>query len=170
MVASSWATSAATRRSMLGNRSRDTAPELALRSALHARGFRYRVDARPIAEFRRRADIVFTRLRVAVFVDGCFWHGCPLHYRVPTLNADYWRPKIQRNRVRDLETTECLSAAGWTVLRFWTHEPTAQMLAETMRAVNQQRARLGLAAIPAAAAALRSVPTNGMSGGATNLE
>jgi len=119
----SWATNAATRRSMLGNRGRDTQPELLVRRALHAQGFRFRVDHRPDPSLRTRADIVFTKRRVAVYVDGCFWHGCPAHATQPKANADYWIPKLARNVERDLETTRALEERGWVVLRFWSHEP-----------------------------------------------
>ncbi len=106
---------------MLGNKRRDTQVELTVRRLLHARGLRYRVDFAPVNR-RRRADVVFTRQKVAVFIDGCFWHGCPVHYIQPKTNAQYWWPKIERNIARDLETTRQLSDAGWTVLRFWEHE------------------------------------------------
>lgn len=109
---------------MQANRRRDTGPERALRSALHARGMRFRVDlplrARPGRAIR--PDVVFTRPRVAIFVDGCFWHGCPLHGTQPKSNVEWWRAKIQRNRQRDLEQTEALVGAGWAVLRVWEHE------------------------------------------------
>ena len=118
----SWATSEATRRTMRANRRRDTAPELALRRALHALGYRYRVDYPPLANVRRRADIVFTRQRVAVFVDGCFWHCCPEHGTLPKSNADYWTPKLARNIERDRETDTALAEAGWRVMRVWEHE------------------------------------------------
>jgi DNA mismatch endonuclease (patch repair protein) len=118
----SWASSAAVRRSMQGNRSRDTNPELALRRLLHARGLRYRVDTRPVQGLRRKADIVFTRQRVCVFVDGCFWHSCPDHATTPSTNRDYWVDKIERNVVRDRETDARLAEEGWTVLRFWEHD------------------------------------------------
>lgn len=118
----SWASNEGTRRSMLGNVRRDTAPELAVRRELHRRGLRYRVDyPLPMAP-RRRADIAFTRLKVAVFIDGCFWHSCPDHATSPTRNSDYWRPKLDRNKARDVETSRLLSDAGWVVLRFWEHE------------------------------------------------
>jgi DNA mismatch endonuclease (patch repair protein) len=111
---------------MQANRSRDTTPELAVRRLLHARGLRYRVDYRPVGGVRRRADIVFTRQRVAVFIDGCFWHGCPEHgSRTFKTNADYWVPKIARNMARDLDTATQLKAAGWQVLRFWEHDDPA---------------------------------------------
>ena len=107
---------------MVANRSKDTAPELAVRSILHARGLRYRTNFRPEPSLRRTADVVFTKRRIAVFIDGCFWHGCPAHFAKPRSNVDYWEPKIDRNRQRDVETTELLRAAGWHVLRFWEHE------------------------------------------------
>jgi len=111
---------------MVANRSKNTAPELAVRSILHARGLRYRIHIRPLPELRRSADIVFTRRKVAVFIDGCFWHGCPKHFVMPRANIDYWAPKFERNQRRDREVDERLRAAGWTVLRFWEHQtPTA---------------------------------------------
>jgi DNA mismatch endonuclease (patch repair protein) len=109
---------------MIGNRSRDTGPELALRSALHALGLRFRVDARPVAAIPRRADVVLRGDRIAVFLDGCFWHGCPDHFRPPATNADYWSAKIAGNRARDASTGALLEAAGWVVVRVWEHEPT----------------------------------------------
>jgi DNA mismatch endonuclease (patch repair protein) len=114
---------------MLGNKARDTKPELAVRRLLHARGHRYRVDYRPIKAVRSRADIAFTRRRIAVFIDGCFWHVCPIHATQPKANADYWGPKLARNVERDVETTVTLEAAGWTVLRYWEHEPPADVAA-----------------------------------------
>ena len=94
----------------------DTKPELLLRRLLWAKGARYRLEQRVQ---KARPDLLFRRARVAVFVDGCFWHGCPTHYRPPTGNAPYWRAKIERNRVRDERNTRDLEAAGYTVLRFW---------------------------------------------------
>ena len=111
---------------MRGNRNRDTRPELAVRSAVHALGLRYRVAARPIAGVRRSADLVFRRRRVAVFVDGCYWHGCPDHFVLPRTNVDYWAAKIERNRERDAETDALLAEAGWTVVRVWEHEDPRQ--------------------------------------------
>ncbi len=93
-----------------------------LRRLLHAAGLRYRVDFPPIKGLRRRADIVFTRQKLAVFVDGCFWHSCPDHATQPTSNADWWRDKLERNRDRDRETDRLLSEEGWRVLRIWEHE------------------------------------------------
>jgi DNA mismatch endonuclease (patch repair protein) len=122
----SWATSDATRRVMRANKRRDTEPELAVRRSLHARGFRYQVDLRVVKETRSRADIAFTRQRIAVFIDGCFWHGCPQHVFVPKVNADYWVPKLARNVARDPEVTRLLRDLGRTVLRFWEHEPAEE--------------------------------------------
>jgi len=107
---------------MQGNRKRDTRPELALRSELHRRGLRYRVDASPLPGLRCRADVVFTRLQVAVFIDGCFWHGCPEHGTKPNTNASYWQAKIGRNVERDRRNDARLSKEGWTVIRVWEHE------------------------------------------------
>jgi DNA mismatch endonuclease (patch repair protein) len=107
---------------MQSARQRDTKPELELRSALHRRGLRYFVNRAPLPTIRRRADIVFPRLRVAVYVDGCFWHGCPLHGTWPKANADWWREKIERNRERDRDTNARLDTAGWHVIRIWEHE------------------------------------------------
>jgi DNA mismatch endonuclease, patch repair protein len=106
---------------MQGQRRRDTAPELALRSLLHRQGLRFRVDD-PLPGLRRRADLVFARARVAVFVDGCFWHGCPDHASWPRANARWWKQKIDMNRVRDGDTDHRLRQAGWIPVRVWEHE------------------------------------------------
>lgn len=117
-------------------RSRDTAPELAVRRLLHAQGLRYRVDLRPEPTLRRRADIVFTKQRIAIFIDGCFWHGCPEHGRVAFAhNQAYWPDKIQGNIERDRDTTMRLTEAGWLVLRFWEHqdaEAVTQQISKTV--------------------------------------
>lgn len=123
--AESWASTPGSRASMQSNRGRDTTPELAVRRRLHAMGLRYRVSVRPVPNLRRTADIVFTRARIAVFIDGCFWHGCPAHYQVPVRNGDFWLAKRTRNRERDAETDAALTAAGWTPLRFWEHQVRA---------------------------------------------
>ncbi len=107
---------------MSRQRRRDTAPELLLRRELHRRGLRFRVDHPLPGMPRRRADVTFTRARIAVFVDGCFWHGCPEHATRPTANADWWAAKLARNVARDRETDAHLRDAGWQVLRFWEHE------------------------------------------------
>lgn len=102
--------------------SRDTVPELLLRKELHRRGLRYRVDA-PIPNLtRRRADVLFSRQKVAIFVDGCFWHGCPKHCRAPKSNLEWWKRKIYANLARDQDTNRQLESQGWTVLRFWEHD------------------------------------------------
>ena len=131
----------AVRRVMQGNRGRDTKPEIAVRRLLHRAGYRYRVDVRPVQELARRADIVFTRQRLAVFIDGCFWHGCPAHYRPAKVNAERWQDKIDGNRRRDRETTERLIEEGWIVLRLWEHEPPAEGLARIVAALNEANGR-----------------------------
>lgn len=135
----SWASSAANRRSMLGNRSRDTSPELALRSLVHRAGLRYRVAAKPIKGMRRTADLLFRPVRVAVFVDGCFWHGCPEHFVPPKTNPEYWREKIGRNVARDRDTDARLAAQDWLVLRFWEHEDPAACADLVKQAVDGRR-------------------------------
>lgn len=118
----SWASSPAVRNSMLGNKSKDTKPELVIRRHLHAAGLRYRVHARPIKNWNRRADIVFPKAKIAVFVNGCFWHGCLEHYTAPKTNSEYWAPKIRRNVERDTETFLRLKSEGWLVIPIWEHE------------------------------------------------
>ncbi|MBD3147552.1 very short patch repair endonuclease [Microbispora camponoti] len=125
MQTESWASSEAVRKSMRSNKGRDTRPELALRRAVHALGLRYRVAIRPVKSVRRTADIVFTKAKVAVFLDGCFWHGCPLHHTVAVTNAGFWAEKVRRTRERDAETDQLLKEAGWRVLRVWEHEDPA---------------------------------------------
>lgn len=118
----SWASSEGARNTMRANRRRDTGPELAVRRLLHSRGWRYRVDFRLAPPSRVRADIVFTRAGVAIFIDGCFWHRCPVHGTDPKANAEYWGPKLDRNVARDRQADADLAALGWVVLRFWEHE------------------------------------------------
>lgn len=101
---------------------RDTKPEMALRRELHRIGLRYRVNRPVLPGVRRRADVVFTPARVAVFVDGCFWHGCPSHGTRPKANADWWAAKLAGNVARDRDTDARLDAAGWRVVRVWEHE------------------------------------------------
>lgn len=122
-------------------RRRDTTPELALRKELHHRGLRYRVQYPVPTASRRTIDIAFTRLRLAVFLDGCFWHGCPDHGTRPTTNSEWWRWKLDRNRARDVDTTALLEEAGWTVLRIWEHVPTPEAAARVARAVTRIRGR-----------------------------
>jgi DNA mismatch endonuclease (patch repair protein) len=108
---------------MSTQRREGTAPEVALRRALHALGLRYRVHRAPVPSLRRKADVVFGPSRVAVFVDGCFWHGCPQHgRRHHDVNSWYWPDKIARNRRRDADTDQALASAGWLAVRVWEHE------------------------------------------------
>lgn len=107
---------------MQAARPRDTAPEKALRSSLHNRGLRFRVDQKTIKELNRKADIVFRSAKVAVFVDGCFWHGCPIHGTQAKANAEFWKNKIEQNQARDLDTNKRLEKLGWRVVRVWEHE------------------------------------------------
>ena len=111
---------------MRGNRSRDTKPELALRSAVHATGLRYRVGAHPLPDLRRTADLVFRPARVAVFLDGCFWHGCPVHHTKASANANYWAQKVEQNLQRDRDTDMRLAEAGWLPVRVWEHEDPSE--------------------------------------------
>lgn len=124
---------------MLANRSRDTSPEKLLRSALHAMGLRFRVCARPTAGLNRTADIVFRPARIAVFVDGCFWHGCATHYTAPRANADYWQEKVRRNQERDHQTDEQLAATGWQVIRVWEHDDVADAARRIAAVVAERR-------------------------------
>ncbi|WP_285444456.1 very short patch repair endonuclease [Streptomyces sp. ISL-44] len=149
----SWATSPAVRSVMQGNRGKDTKPEVRLRSLLHAEGLRYRVGIRPLPNLRRTADIVFPKARVAVFVDGCFWHGCPEHHRPATKNSEFWREKIEGNRRRDAETDGLLRDAGWQVIRVWEHED----LAEAANRIHSMLPARGRAAI--GGAGLQPEPT-----------
>ena len=116
------ASSEAALKRMQAAKPRDTAAELAIRLLLHRKGLRYRVDSKPLKDVNRRADIVFRSAKVAIFVDGCFWHGCPVHGTQAKANAEFWRMKIERNQQRDAETTTQLEKAGWKVIRIWEHE------------------------------------------------
>ncbi|MFF0004219.1 very short patch repair endonuclease [Streptomyces tibetensis] len=136
----SWASSAAKRRNMQAIRSRDTKPELLVRRLVHASGLRYRVAARPLPNLRRTADMVFRSAKVAVFIDGCYWHGCPEHYTSPATNPGYWSEKVARNVTRDLDTNSKLEQAGWLVLRFWEHTPAEESAAKIIQLVRDRRA------------------------------
>lgn len=115
---------------MRGNRRADTGPERQVRSLLHASGYRYRTNYRlDVPGARVRPDIVFTRRRLAVFIDGCFWHRCPEHGTSPRANTHYWTPKLERNVARDQRVDQALRAAGWTVLRIWEHVGPAEAAA-----------------------------------------
>lgn len=124
-------------------RRRDTKPELELRRELWRRGLRYRVDRAPIKGLsRRRADLVFRRARVAVFVDGCFWHGCSEHGTLPKANAAWWRAKIEANRARDADTDRVLAESGWRSLRVWEHEDPQRAASRVERAVRRDDERV----------------------------
>jgi DNA mismatch endonuclease, patch repair protein len=107
---------------MQANRPRDTAPEVRLRRALHARGLRFRKHYRPVVSARCEVDVAFTRIQVAVLIDGCFWHRCPVHATDPKANGSWWETKLSANVARDRRNDTALREAGWTVLRFWEHE------------------------------------------------
>lgn len=122
------ASSSAVSRKMSQAARRDTAPELALRRALHARGLRYRVCYPVPGQRRRTIDIAFTRARVAVFVDGCFWHACPVHGTSPSANNQWWATKLAANSARDRDTTATLEEMGWRVVRVWEHTPVDEAM------------------------------------------
>lgn len=120
---------------MTRQRRRDTGPEIALRSELWRRGFRFRVDV-PVLGRRKRVDVVFTRQRVAVFIDGCFWHQCPIHGSVPKSNRDWWLAKLAANVRRDRAADDELVNAGWTVVRVWEHEDVDRAADRVVRALH----------------------------------
>lgn len=131
-----------TSRRMAKVRQKGTDAEVALRQEMHRIGLRYRADYEVLKKPRRVADVVFPGRKIAVFVDGCFWHGCPEHASWPKRNAEFWREKIEANRLRDADTNERLRSLGWTVLRFWSHEsPTeaARAVARVIATVDAQR-------------------------------
>jgi len=119
---------------------RDTLPELAIRSELHRRGLRFRVDRPPVPGVRSRADVVFGPARVAVYIDGCFWHSCPEHGTRPKANAEWWEQKLRRNRERDAETDRILREHGWEVVRIWEHEDPSEA-AERLEDILRMRQR-----------------------------
>lgn len=125
---------------MLGNRS-ESAVERALRSELHRRGLRFRKHVSPLAGIRCKTDVTFPRQRVAVFVDGCFWHRCPQHGCDPKANAGWWRTKLDANVARDERNNHALEEAGWTVLRFWAHTPIEEMADQVCSALEGQDRR-----------------------------
>lgn len=132
------ASNEAVSRRMSTLRRRDNSHELAVRRALHAMGMRYRVAWPSPGQRRRSIDIAFTRARVAVFLDGCFWHGCPRHGTVPRSNTDWWRTKLAANRARDESATHQLTELGWVVLRFWEHEQPSQVAERVRDAVRSR--------------------------------
>jgi DNA mismatch endonuclease (patch repair protein) len=125
---------------MLANRGVDTGPEVALRRELHRRGRRFRKHMRPLSDVRCTPDIVFTRARLAVFVDGCFWHCCPEHGSMPRSNGEWWANKLQTNVTRDRRNDAALIVAGWTVIRIWEHEAPTAAADRIEQALDGQRA------------------------------
>ena len=118
---------------MKANRGRDTGPELSIRKQLFALGMRYRVNYRPVAEVRRTIDIAFPRQQLAIFIDGCFWHGCPDHGTTPKTNHDFWSTKIARTKERDVDTVARLESEGWTCLRYWEHDDPDRVVSDISR-------------------------------------
>ncbi|MET9023069.1 very short patch repair endonuclease [Actinopolymorpha sp. NPDC004070] len=131
-------TTPATSSRMSRQASRNTAVERSLRSVLHRAGYRFRVHQRPLRDLRREADIVFRKARVAVFVDGCFWHACPIHGTWPATNVEFWRAKIEGNAARDRETDTRLRAAGWEPVRVWEHEAIEEAAQRVMAVVRSR--------------------------------
>jgi DNA mismatch endonuclease (patch repair protein) len=147
---------------MRANPGRDTRPERALRSAVHALGLRYRVNVRPVTDVRRTADLVFTRAKVAVFLDGCFWHGCAEHYRpAKGATSGFWNDKIAGNRRRDADTDERLRQAGWEVVRVWEHEDPADAASRIAGRVKNRRSPSSHSIAPSSETALERSSTAG---------
>lgn len=138
---------------MRANRSRDTGPERRLRAELHRLGLRFRKDTLiRLGDTRTRPDVVLSQLRVAVFIDGCFWHRCPLHASDPKANSEYWAPKLEANVARDRRVDSALGEAGWEVIRVWEHESPEVAAPRIMAAVERRRKQAraqGRAAPPA---------------------
>jgi DNA mismatch endonuclease (patch repair protein) len=121
---------------MRANKSRDTTPELRVRRILHASGIRYRVNYLVPGMPRRTIDIAFPSRRLAVFIDGCYWHGCTEHRGIPTTNRQFWQQKIGKNRERDHETDAHLRSLEWVSLRFWEHESLDRVVSTIVGLVN----------------------------------
>jgi DNA mismatch endonuclease (patch repair protein) len=139
------------RRVMQANRGRDTIPERLFRAHLHNRGLRFRIDVRPEPTCRCKADLVFRRFRVCLFVDGCFWHGCPTHFSCPKRNAVWWQEKISDNVARDRRKSKILAEAGWTVIRIWEHEIAQNpdgCVRRVLAALNRRGRRRHAASLP----------------------
>ncbi len=129
---------------MQSNRRKDTTLELGIRSALHRAGFRFRKNRRPVVGLRCEADVIFTAIRLAVFIDGCFWHGCPQHATRPVTHGEWWAAKLDRNMERDRLNDGQLRLAGWTVCRIWEHEgtnPAVARVADLVRGLKQAKGR-----------------------------
>jgi DNA mismatch endonuclease (patch repair protein) len=131
---------------MVNTPTRDTPAELALRSTLHGMGLRFRVDQAPFSDSRRRPDLVFRRAKVAVFVDGCYWHSCPRHGSVPKTNTEWWQAKLARTCARDKDTDRLFKSRGWITVRVWEHEDPASAATRIARIV--RRRLTGLDAVP----------------------
>jgi DNA mismatch endonuclease (patch repair protein) len=132
------ASSPAALKRMRSARQRDTGPEVSLRRCLHASGLRFRVNRPILPGMMRRADVLFASAKVAVFVDGCFWHCCPVHRTFPKANATWWAEKLRTNRARDLDTNRRLMEAGWHVERVWEHESPSVAAARIVAAVRRR--------------------------------
>ncbi len=131
--------STAVRNVMKANKSSDTGPELKLRSLVHKAGLRYAINVRPESRINRRADIVFRSAKVAVFVHGCFWHGCPKHYVLPKTNKSFWSQKVMRNTERDNETKRLLRQRGWKVFVLWEHQDFQEPATRIAQEVRSRR-------------------------------
>jgi DNA mismatch endonuclease (patch repair protein) len=141
---SSWASSAGIRRSMQSNRGRDTALELRIRSALHREGLRFRKHVRPLPGLRCTADVVFPRERLAIFIDGCFWHSCPTHASYPKANRELWQAKLNATRERDNRNRTALKKAGWHVMQIWEHEDLTRTVTRVKTKLDRLRGRVDL--------------------------
>ncbi len=137
----STSVSAATRNVMRANKRSNTLPELRIRKLVHASGLRYRIDTKPERDLNRRADIVFRQAKVAVFIHGCFWHGCTRHFKSPKTNKSFWETKIQRNIQRDKETKEILRKRGWRVIEIWEHQSSESGAKTIVRVVDERSSR-----------------------------
>jgi DNA mismatch endonuclease, patch repair protein len=138
-LSGSWASNSKARSRMQSQRARDTAPELKIRRLLYCSGMRYRVDRAPIAGLRRRADILFSSARVAVFIDGCFWHSCPEHGSKPKVNSEQWQAKLLHNLERDRDTDQRIQNAGWAVVRVWEHEEPSAAVTKIIASVRSRQ-------------------------------
>ena len=132
------ASSAAAKKRMQSTRQKNTSAEVRLRSELHRLGLRFRLNKRLIPKLRRTVDIVFSKIRLAVFVDGCFWHGCPQHATCPKSNSQFWLDKIKTNMQRDLDTNRRLEELGWKVIRIWEHEDPKDAAQKIYRIVRER--------------------------------
>lgn len=130
--------SIATRNVMRANKRSGTQPELRIRKLVHASGLRYRIDTKPEKDLNRRADIVFRQAKVAVFIHGCFWHGCPRHFKSPKTNKRFWETKIERNIQRDKETRNILRKRGWRVIEIWEHQSSESGARSIVRVVDER--------------------------------